>query len=225
MELKVGIYGEREEDFPEGERLLGDFYRSAGIIVPILRFTSVRRLSAYCSGLTGKGKIFFPVLASRAYMSKLLPAVEKLSGKTDDQRIDNVTLEIILADFPYPKDFCQTYRERFLPPVRLYLPARDIPKEFIPEQILYIETSRRNVLIHTEKEVTEIFLTITEMKKKLGNNPSIVQPHISFLVNLAWASRVEGYDIVLKNGERVPLSQKRSSDFRDTLHQYLSSLL
>lgn len=171
-----------------------------------------------------KGKIFFPLLARREYTSVLLPFVERLSNETNDQNIDNVTLEIVLADFPYSPKLCQTNRENFLPPVSICLPAKDVPRKFIPEQILYIETNGRNVLIHEEKAITEVFLTITAIKEKLKSNQLFVQPHMSYLVNLAWVERVEGYDIILKNGGHVPLSQKRSPKFRKTFRQYLSSL-
>jgi hypothetical protein len=225
MELRVGIYGECAEDFAEGERLLRDFYRSEGIFVPILRFTSVHQLETYYNELTRKPEVFFPLLAWRKYLSSLLPLVERLAGEADDSDDRESTLEIILADPPCPADFCQKNRERFLPPASLWLPAKDIPREFIPERILYIETKNRNVLVHTEKETVEILMTITAMSEKLKDNPLFARPHVSFLVNLAWIKQVEGYNIVLKNGEIIPLSQKRSAVFRDIFHKYLSYLL
>lgn len=222
MELKVGIYGECEEDFPEAERMLRDFYQSAGISVPILRFVSTQQLTVYCGGL--KGEVFFPLMAREEYLHSLFPLIEKLNNDKQDVESSDITLEILLADFPYPQDFCQTKREKFLPPVSLCLPVKGGLREFIPEQVHYFETNGRNILIHTEKETTEILLTMKAVRKKLKDSPLFVRPHISFLVNLAWVSRIEGNTVILKNKEHIPLSQKRAADFRVTFRHYLSSL-
>ena len=50
-------------------------------------------------------------------------------------------------------------------------------------------------------------------------------PHKSFIVNLHHIKNLKGYDILMTDGSVIPLSQKKSADFRKRLASYLSSRL
>lgn len=223
MKLYVGIFGEQETDLPDGERLLAAFYQSVGIFVPILRFHSLQQLADFHAGLIGKGKSFCLILSRTEYLPVLFPLVEELDNKTNKTSHD-VLFELVLSAFPYPPDLCESNRERFLPPMSLILPVKGGSLEFFPEQILYFETNGRSVLVHTEKETVEIQLSMKALKEKLSCESIFLQPHLSFLVNPAWISHVTGSEIVLKNKELIPLSQKRAASFRAVWRKYLSSL-
>lgn len=50
-------------------------------------------------------------------------------------------------------------------------------------------------------------------------------PHKSFIVNLYHVKSIRGYDIRMMNGDQVPLSQKRSVEFRGLLGKYQADRL
>ncbi len=47
-------------------------------------------------------------------------------------------------------------------------------------------------------------------------------PHKSFVVNLHAVEKIYGYELTLTDGSRIPLSQKKSVQFRRLLNQYLA---
>lgn len=49
-------------------------------------------------------------------------------------------------------------------------------------------------------------------------------PHKSFVVNLYHVKAVRGTEVVLSNGSRIPLSQKKAAAFRRTLNAYLGRI-
>ena len=50
-----------------------------------------------------------------------------------------------------------------------------------------------------------------------------LMPHKSFIVNLFHIRNIKGYDILMTDGSLIPLSQKKSADFRKKLAAYLAS--
>ena len=65
---------------------------------------------------------------------------------------------------------------------------------------------------------------ITEYLRRLEPY-GFAAPHKSFIVNLYHVKAIQGYDIVMMNGDRIPLSQKRSSEFRAVLGRYQADRL
>lgn len=50
-------------------------------------------------------------------------------------------------------------------------------------------------------------------------------PHQSFIVNLKYVKDVKNYELLMVNGDRIPLSQKRAVLFKDALNIYLKKML
>ena len=50
-----------------------------------------------------------------------------------------------------------------------------------------------------------------------------LMPHKSFIVNLYHIRNIKGYDILMTDSSLIPLSQKKSADFRKKLAAYLAS--
>lgn len=47
-------------------------------------------------------------------------------------------------------------------------------------------------------------------------------PHKSFVVNLYHVKNIKGYEILMMNGEWIPLSQKQAVQFKEKLSLYLA---
>lgn len=102
--------------------------------------------------------------------------------------------------------------------------------EFITEEglvrievhdILFFEYQERKVLMRTKDRTYSMRRKITELAGELKEK-GFAMPHKSFIVNLYAVRQIKGYDLILINDARIPLSQKKSNEFRKALNCYLS---
>ena len=91
-------------------------------------------------------------------------------------------------------------------------------------KICYFEYVQRKVVIHTEKAVYETNDTLKNMEERMKQY-DFCMPHKSFLVNLYQVKSVKGYEIQMMDGQTLPLSQKKSVQFRERLNRYLANML
>ncbi len=92
-------------------------------------------------------------------------------------------------------------------------------EEFRISDLYYLEYQSRKlrfVLQHGEAAARG---KVSEFAEKLAPY-GFASPHKSFIVNLYHVKAIRGYDIVMMNGDIVPLSQKRSAEFRGLLGKY-----
>lgn len=88
-------------------------------------------------------------------------------------------------------------------------------------QILYFEYLDRQVLLHTAEQFWHLRRKITEVAQDMAAY-GFAMPHKSFVVNLFAVQCIHGYEILLTDGSRIPLSQKKSVNFRRELNEYLA---
>lgn len=89
----------------------------------------------------------------------------------------------------------------------------------VPSEIVYIESDRRKVRIHTADDVIEAYESLGGIASKLPD--TFVQCHKSFLVNMESIVELRSDGVDLVSGLTVPVSQKRSRDTRDAFMAYL----
>lgn len=90
------------------------------------------------------------------------------------------------------------------------------------KEIYYFEYKLRKVIMKTR----DYTYTLKEKISDIGNRMeeyNFVMPHKSFSINLYNVKSVKGYDIHMMDGSMIPLSQKKSTQFRQSLNTYLSS--
>ena len=76
--------------------------------------------------------------------------------------------------------------------------------------IFYVEVFSHSCMIHTADGLIEQKVSISEMEKSLGEQ--FVRVHRSYLVNLERVKRIGKTEIVLENGEIVPLSRRKYNE-------------
>ncbi len=95
-------------------------------------------------------------------------------------------------------------------------------KNFEVKDILYFEYIDRKIKIKLENE--EYFF-IDKMKyltsRMQEHNFEIC--HQCYLVNLSRIKKIRGYEVFLDNNEKLPVSQKKSADFRRKLNKFIQS--
>lgn len=88
--------------------------------------------------------------------------------------------------------------------------------------IFYFEYQSRKIIMKTRDKSYTLNKKISEVVKEMEDY-SFEIPHKSFCINLYNVKNVKGYDIYMMDGSILPLSQKKSSCFRDSLNIYLSN--
>lgn len=89
------------------------------------------------------------------------------------------------------------------------------------QSILYFEYIDRKIQIYQENQVCFAYTTIKKLSIDLKEF-SFSSPHQAYLVNLKFVSNIYQNEILLLNGEIIPLSQKKSVSFRLDLTNYIS---
>lgn len=89
-----------------------------------------------------------------------------------------------------------------------------------PKDIYYFEYLDRKVKVKTLEKAYMIKEKITDIAEKMINY-DFLMPHKSFTINLFYIKSIKGYDIFMMDGSVIPLSQKKSSEFRDEFNIFL----
>lgn len=83
--------------------------------------------------------------------------------------------------------------------------------EAVYKDVIYIETDKRNVKIHTTKGNYINNKTIGDWEEELGEE-GFYRLQKSYLVNLKWVDQIETKKALLYNGERIPISSKKKDE-------------
>lgn len=94
--------------------------------------------------------------------------------------------------------------------------------EFELGDIYYFEYLCRKIQIHTKVGNYWIRGSITELAARMEPH-GFCMPHKSFTVNLFYVKSIKGYDIHMMDGSLIPLSQKKSVEFREKLSRFMAS--
>lgn len=91
-----------------------------------------------------------------------------------------------------------------------------------PDEILFVETYDRRLVIHTVKEDVTCNDTLAAMEKRLPDN--FFRCHSACLVNLRRVERISGNDIIAGN-HQIPLSKHRKKEFMQAMTRYVKEML
>lgn len=91
-----------------------------------------------------------------------------------------------------------------------------------PKQIYLFEAYNHKVKITCSDQIYIINESIKDIFIKLKPF-GFTMPHKSFVINMRYISKIKGYDIMLTNGICVPISQKRSVEFKSDFHLFLKN--
>lgn len=74
--------------------------------------------------------------------------------------------------------------------------------------IWYLHTEQKKTFIHTQKRVYQIYTSLKEAEQHLGELP-VLRVHQGYLTQLDKVESLIGYELTLKNGERIPVGAPR----------------
>ncbi|MCM1194269.1 MAG: LytTR family DNA-binding domain-containing protein [Acetatifactor muris] len=86
-------------------------------------------------------------------------------------------------------------------------------------EILYVESRKRKVEIHTLKDDIAVYATMKHMEEQLGEG--FYRCHRGYLVNMAYVTEYGTGFVRLQNGEKVYLAREKYSEFVKIYTEYL----
>lgn len=92
--------------------------------------------------------------------------------------------------------------------------------QFKIRDIFYFEYVERKVKVVTSDREFLLCHTMSEIKARMDEN-EFTAPHRAFLISLGKVVSIKGYDIVMENGDYIPLAQKKAAAFKKNFSQYL----
>jgi len=85
-------------------------------------------------------------------------------------------------------------------------------------EIIFIETEKRNALIHTVDKKLISYRSMKVHETMLDSD--FFRCHRAYIVNIAFVNEVVGLDIRLRNGTMIPLSRHKKKKFMELLMMY-----
>lgn len=89
------------------------------------------------------------------------------------------------------------------------------------DEILYVESHKRKVEVHTLRENITVYATMKSMEERLGEG--FFRCHRGYLVNMAYVAEYGTGTVRLQNGETVYLARDKYSEFVKTYTGYLEN--
>lgn len=89
------------------------------------------------------------------------------------------------------------------------------------DSILYCEVFNRKILLHTQQGVIEYYSRLSDVANQLDSR--FAKCHRSYLVNLDYLSECSKGQIILTNGERIPVSKARWQAFMSQMLHYMKN--
>ena len=89
------------------------------------------------------------------------------------------------------------------------------------DMIYYFEYQNRRIYMKAKDTTYEMRGKISDIACRMEKYGFSV-PHKSFVVNLYHVKNIKGYEILMMNGEWIPLSQKQAVQFKEKLSLYLA---
>lgn len=91
-------------------------------------------------------------------------------------------------------------------------------------QILYVESARNRVRIHTMSAHHETYATMQDMERQL-NAECFFRSHSGYLLNLLAVRRINGLTAIMSNGDSVLISKYRKKELIERLTNVLGDQL
>lgn len=93
-------------------------------------------------------------------------------------------------------------------------------RKILTRDIVYVEANGHGSIIQLAMETLNLRESLGEMEKALINTNTIVKCHRAYLVNLRYVAAIQGNDIVLDNGDRIPVSRNKMKTIQQEFLKY-----
>lgn len=85
--------------------------------------------------------------------------------------------------------------------------------------IYYIEVLNRKIYIHTKKNTIQYYASLQQIQKQLDTR--FVKCHRSYIINIDYLKQYQPLQLILENGEIIPVSRLRKKQFLEYIKHYI----
>lgn len=89
--------------------------------------------------------------------------------------------------------------------------------------ILYAEAQNHNIIIHTENEQLHFYKSMKELERELNADNGFFRCHVAYLVNHKHITHIGKSELVLSNGEQLPISKYKRNQFLNEIAAYVGA--
>ena len=100
----------------------------------------------------------------------------------------------------------------------LILNSEDEVRRIQINNVLYVEADGHGSIMHTADEVIRLKESFGDIEKQVLLMGETVKCHRAYLVNLRFVSAIKNSDLILDNGEKLPISRRR---MKNVQHEFL----
>ncbi len=126
-----------------------------------------------------------------------------------------------------PEKFCKVFEDacrevrkaKRLSREQLFFQTKSRSFSIQKNEILYVESMKRKVEIHTLRECFSVYATMKDMEEQLGED--FYSCHRGYLVNMAYVAEYNAGGIQMSNGETVYVARDKWPEFVKTYTHYL----
>ena len=94
---------------------------------------------------------------------------------------------------------------------RLFIKTRDKSISLNINDILFMESETRKIVVHTKREIIRFYGVMSKVEEKVGSG--FYRCHRGYLVNMEYISEYDSENIYLMNGDKVYLAREKYQDF------------
>ena len=89
--------------------------------------------------------------------------------------------------------------------------------------VLYVEAAGHGSIMHTVEEVLQLKESLGEMERQVLPIGEMIKCHRAYLVNLRFISAIQNSNLILDNGERLPISRNQMKNVQQQFLRYYKS--
>lgn len=91
---------------------------------------------------------------------------------------------------------------------------------FSIDDVYYFEYIERKVVVHAKVIKPSICISMKQLYEQIAKYGFGI-PHSAFIINYKYVSKILGYNLILKNEDIIPISQRKMKQFKKELADYL----
>ena len=163
--------------------------------------------------LCPEAKIIFVTGRADQYSQQIFLKHSNLSGYLTKP----VSIELLQANLQKVAD-ALSYENQTVLTLRRQGSAVSVPTR----DIHFIESENHTIHIHTSGETITVYDRLENIMRSLP--AGFYQCHKSYIVNMRRIRRFQANDILLKNGERVPVSRSKYNETKEAYFNYIGQI-
>ena len=217
MPIKLALYGSSADVLKQAKKEFANISQKEKLDLRITLYVDfdgfIRDLRSFDMALIHENDFY-------SQMPKIMTMFQNESFQA------NINSTVVIGMFTLPvnlKGFIQIVEKMPKQELTLDIP---IPKGYKTENIrniIYFENKNRRIHVKTAFESYPTSLTKKSVRE-LTLAHSFASPYVSYVVNMEWVEKTSGRDVILKNREVIPLSQKKAAVFKQAYRDFMSNL-